>query len=234
MFNFVALLVLVTILTACSTSAINLPPHAAVHLRIEGSNKTIYEGPIVTFPHNVTTESGGTHHCDGTNNNENPTPGPTCTTALDDASKVAGFTWDGTFFTEFDDYFITRIASDTGDGDIAWGILVDFQFTPVGGCQQEVKDGDYVLWAFDAFTKAHFLKLSGPTTARVNQLVTFVVTDGATGEKLAGARVAGDGFSGTTDGNGEVQFKFTSHGLHSFKAEREDSIRSNRAAVLVL
>jgi hypothetical protein len=76
-----------------SVSALNLP--TLVNLRIEGSTSTIFEGPIVTLGHNVTTTSGGNHHCDGTNNNQNPSPGPTCTSALDDAAKIDHFTFDG-------------------------------------------------------------------------------------------------------------------------------------------
>ena len=56
---------------------------------------TIFEGIIITTGHNVTAASGGNHHCDGTNNGENPLPGPTCTSALDDASKLSHFAFDG-------------------------------------------------------------------------------------------------------------------------------------------
>ena len=78
---------------ALLSSALNIP--TLVNLRIEGSTTTIFEGTILTFGHNVTTPSGGDHHCDGTNNHANPLPGPTCTSALDDASKVAHFPFDG-------------------------------------------------------------------------------------------------------------------------------------------
>ena len=71
----------------------NLP--TAVNLRIEGAEKTIFEGSVITRGHNVTTDSGGTHICDGTNNGANPTPGPTCTSALDNAAKLHGFAFDG-------------------------------------------------------------------------------------------------------------------------------------------
>lgn len=67
----------------------------AVHLRIEGTDKTLFEGPIQTMGAAVSTTSGGTHRCDGTNNNVHSTPGPTATSALDSAAKQAGFTWDG-------------------------------------------------------------------------------------------------------------------------------------------
>jgi hypothetical protein len=71
----------------------NLP--TLVNLRIEGSTNTIFEGPIDTLGHNVTTPSGGTHECNGKNNNANPLPGPTCTSALSDAAQIQHFTFDG-------------------------------------------------------------------------------------------------------------------------------------------
>ena len=66
-----------------------------IHLRIEGVDKTLYEGPIQTIGAAVTTSLGGKHRCDGTNNNVHAIPGPTATGALDSAAKRAGFTWDG-------------------------------------------------------------------------------------------------------------------------------------------
>ena len=76
----------------------------SVNLRIEGAEKTIFEGTVLTRGHNVTTLSGGTHICDGTNNDANPTPGPTCTSALDNAAKKHNFKFDGyvkLFFPHF-------------------------------------------------------------------------------------------------------------------------------------
>ena len=86
-------LTFVALFALLSSAALNHP--TLVTLRVEGLTKTIFEGPIITEGRNVTTVSGGNHHCDGTNNNENPTKGPTCTSALDDASNLAHFTFDG-------------------------------------------------------------------------------------------------------------------------------------------
>jgi hypothetical protein len=67
-----------------------------VNVRVEGREKTLFEGSVTTQGHDVTTASGGTHPADGTNLNEYPFKVPTCTSALDDASKLRpGFTWDG-------------------------------------------------------------------------------------------------------------------------------------------
>ncbi|PFH48294.1 hypothetical protein AMATHDRAFT_65767 [Amanita thiersii Skay4041] len=214
--------------------AISVPPPsgptAIVNLRIEGRSSTIFEGYISTKGHDVTTASGGTHHCDGTNNNQNPNPGSTCTSALDTASNNYNFPWDATFFTQFDDYFITSIGSDTQTSTEFWGILLNYQFTPVGGCQQQVHTSDEVLFAFDAFSKSHFLKLSGPNTTQVNQPAQLTVVDGSTGTPIAGATVNGQ----TSDAQGHVSVTFGSTGLQTVKAEKSDSIRSNGLKILVV
>ncbi|KAK7018362.1 surface cell-adhesion protein [Favolaschia claudopus] len=202
-----------------------------VNLRIEGANRTIFEGPIVTTGHNVTTVSGGAHHCDGTNNGENEFQGPTCTSALDDAARKEGFQWDGTFFEEFDDYFITSIANSTETTTQFWGILLNFVFTPVGGCQQEVKPEDHILWAFDAFNAEHFLKLMGPKIAKKGIPTEFFVTDGATsGVPVAGASV----HSETSGTDGSVKVTFRKKGRHGLKATKDGSIRSNQVFVEVV
>jgi len=211
-----------------SVLAANQP--TLVNLRIEGPTSTIFERFVVTRGHNVTTPSGGNHHCDGTNNHENPLPGPTCTSALDDASKIGHFPFDGTFDTEFDDFFITSIDGVSQTSTEFWGILLNFQFIPVGGCQQEVKFNDDILFAFDAFDKAHFLKLTGPKTAHVGEPVTLTVTDGQDGSPIAGATVDGD----TSDANGNVIVTFGQAGLKEVKATRSDSIRSNQLTILVI
>jgi len=184
---------------------------------------------VLTRGHNVTTATGGTHHCDGTNNHSNPLPGPTCTSALDDASRRHGFGWDGAFFPEFDDFLVSTIGGESSTNTQFWALLLNFQFTQVGGCQQEVKALDHVLFAFDGFSKAHFLKLEGPHVAQKGQSVVYTVTDGMTGLPVAGAAVN----DGTSDANGHVSVSFGKAGLNGIKATKSDSVRSNQLNVNV-
>jgi len=206
-------------------------PAAIVNLRIEGSTTTIYEGTIQDYPLTITTPSGGTHLCDGTNNGANPTPGPTCTGALAIASSMYGFTFDGTFDSAFDDYFITCIGPDCETATEFWGLLLDYQFTAVGGCQQEVSTGQDILWAFNAFNADYFLELSGPNEAFVGQPTTFTVIDGSSGTPIDGADLGG---YGTTGAGGTGTITFSSPGTYTFKATYPDSIRSNALTVVVL
>ena len=95
---------------AFSTGTATAAP-VGVTLRVEGRTQTIFDGPVTTDGHDVTTPSGGTHRCDGTNGSAEPSPGPTATAALDDAARLAGFSFDGNYGNfGIDDYFLTRIA----------------------------------------------------------------------------------------------------------------------------
>jgi hypothetical protein len=208
-----------------------------VNLRVEGAARTVFEGSVVTYGHNVTIPAGGTHLCDGINNGANATPGGTATTALDDAAKVGGFDYDGTWSAQFSDFFITRIGPDTQTATQFWGLLGNYQFTPSGGCQTKLADGDDVLWAYDAFNKAHFLKLDGPRLVDTDQPYTVTVTDGSTGQPVADATVTARTTDGaladqTTDAAGHATFTATHLGVARLKAERPDSIRSNRLDVI--
>lgn len=202
-----------------------------VTLRIEGLANTIYEGPILSGPRNITTPSGGTHLCDGTNNGANPNPGNTPTAALDAASKLYGIAYDGTYSAEFADYFITSIGTSTQTATQFWGVLVNYEFTPTGGCQSEVKSGDQILWVFDAFNQQYFLKVEPRTiTVQKDKPKTVTVTDGSTGTPISGAVINGV----TTDANGKATLTFPRRGVFQYKATKSGAVRSNVLVVLVV
>jgi len=121
---------------------------ATVHLRVQGSTGPLFSGLVTTSAHLVTTASGGTHECDGTNNNANATPGPTVTGTLDDAAIQNNITWDAIWSDQFDDFFITRIAAETNTNRNFWQYWINGRYGRVGGCQQQVHSGDVVVWAF--------------------------------------------------------------------------------------
>jgi hypothetical protein len=196
-------------------------------VRVEGATRTIFEGYVRTAPQEVTTESGGTHECNGLNGGANPEPGATATTALANAAAKGGFTFNGNFDSEFGDFFISRIAENEQTATEFWGLLVNDQFTPVSGCEQEVTPGEEVLWAYNAFNAVHFLKLTR------GKHRTVIVTDGSTGEPIAGATVGPvENSAGvTTNANGEATLSFTQPGAHRVKASAPESIRSNSLVI---
>jgi len=204
-----------------------------VNLRVEGRYGALFEGNVSTCGHRVTLASGKKYHCNGTNNDSNPCPGPTCTTALDDSH--IGF--DGNYWEKFDDIFITSIGGEAAGKNEHWVILLNFQPIPVGGCQQQVKGGDDVLFALanaGTWRRWRFLKLSGPITARAHQPVILTVTDGRTGNPVEGAVVPFNGQDRLTDVFGRVSIAFTEARSFDLKAQIPGSfdwVRSNRLIV---
>jgi hypothetical protein len=133
-----------------------------VNVRIEGLHETLFEGPILTEGHDVRASSDTVpRSCDGIDANDpwNTTPGATSTAASADAMSLIGETFDGKWYAGFEDYFITRWGPDEEEEGMSWGIIVNNVFTNVGGCQYELKEGDEVLWAYNAFSFRPFLAL---------------------------------------------------------------------------
>ncbi len=197
-----------------------------VNLRIEGSTATLFEGPITTDARDAlaTASSGGPHPC---NVGQNLTP-PTAERAGNPTTALAdsGVSFDATFDSGFSDFLINRIGGDVA-GTAFWGVAVNGQFPPVGGCQFPLSPGDEVLWAFDGFGKA-LLQLAGPATATVG--TPFVVTvRNEAGAPVAGATVGG----ATTNAAGQASVTLASAGVQRLKAEAPGAIRSNALVVSV-
>jgi hypothetical protein len=208
------------------------PAHAApvaVNLRVEGATQTIYEANVTTDGHDVTTQSGGTHKCDGTNGGAHPSRVPVGTAALDDAARLGGFTWDGDWFQGFEDFLVKRVGPESNTSSQFWGFFVNGKAPDTGGCQTRVNQGDDVLWSFDAFNKQYVLRLRGPAEARTGEDVTVLVSDTKDNQPISGATVGGT----TTGPDGVARLRFDQPGIYRLKADRSDSVRS-RAIVLCI
>lgn len=121
-----------------------------VTVTVQGPDGLLFKGKIRTRGHEVTTTTGGTHTCDGTNGGANPSAVPTPTAALDDAAHKRHFTWDGTWYASFGDYSVDTIKNVSGGGSAYWNISVNGTPTPVGGCQFKLKAGDKVKFTWTA------------------------------------------------------------------------------------
>ena len=125
-----------------------------------------------------------------------------------------------------------------------WGQVVNYQISThasgvealtLTSCQQEVKAGDEVLWAFildpsenpDAVV---FLKLA-PTavTVKKGNGFTVTVTDGRTGAAVQNASI--DGVH--TDVSGKATLYLFDTGFFQFKAHKTGDVRSNVMHVTV-
>ncbi|PPQ70680.1 hypothetical protein CVT26_014619 [Gymnopilus dilepis] len=227
--GFLSILLLFNVVSYAAPAA-NTP--IQVNLRIEGAQTTLFEGTVTTSGHDVTTPSGGTHECDGLNSGANSQPGATPFTALADGAQQNGFTFDGLWEDVFNDFIIGTIAGEFSGGSTIWTGAVDFlEQGIITGCHKEISGGDQVVFALtDDSTSPIFLKLQGPTTAKVNHPVTFSVIDGFFLTRIQGAQVNGH----ATDANGNVMITFAQPGQVSLKASKVGGfVRSNRLDIQV-
>jgi hypothetical protein len=213
---------------------------ATVTLRVEGTERTIYEGVVTTDARTIRmgpgpdgsggTYPGGDHACSGLNGGNAggyPGPGGTPTTALDDAARTGAFSWYGPFGS-YDDFFVMTIAGEGSGSGPYWDVRVNHGSISRGGCQVQVANGDEVLYAVDGFGKPG-LKLTGPATARPGEPFQVTVGDGQSGAAVAGAAVGGQ----TTDAGGRATVRFDGTGPHRLKAAKTGAVRSNALDVCV-
>jgi len=164
-----------------------------VSVRIEGKNATLFDRIVKTDGHDIQAEGDSTvRKCDSTNLSAHELPGPTPTAASVDAMTIIGTDFGASWYDGFEDYFIERWGPEAEDDNNAWwwGILVNRDFTPVGGCQFQLVEGDEVLWVYDAFNGRPMLSLEGPTSAIVGEPIEVNVTD-FTAAAYQGATVSG-------------------------------------------
>ena len=199
---------------------------------------------------------GVTYPCNGqgAGSNSGKPPGNCPVDALDAVAKLRGFTYDGEFDGEFNDWDVDRIAKTENFFDDSsvndsynhqWVSLVNYKISQFGegltlsGCQQLLNPGDHLLWAFidqgpygyglDPPLPA-FLKLEPESvTVKRGKGFTVTVTDGLSGNATQNASV--DGVK--TDAEGKATLYLFHTGFFQYKAHRGNDTRSNVMNVTV-
>jgi hypothetical protein len=192
-----------------------------VDLRIEGPNRTVFEGPVTTDVRTFHFTGDAEHPCD------NGTGAVTRGAVITAAADTAPFTTHGSWFDGLGASF-----SEVGGENVAYDpatdrFLVEYKNergADVGACQDPVQNGDRVLFAFAKFDDP-LLKLSGPSSAHTGDTVTLTVTDTASGQGVPGAEFEPNGPN--TGPDGTVRVTLTQSGTRTFKASKTGSVRSN-------
>jgi hypothetical protein len=242
----------VTVLVALVGSTVAQAAPITVNLRVEGSAKTLFEGPVSTEaipnPPGISTKSsGGPHPCDVAHNGANGgfvPAGASATSALYDATIASGLAFDAEWFESLMDFSVSQVGEDianSGKNGEYWGYAVNDTTAYVGGCQFQLAPGSEVLWAYNYFNLPHLLDLSGPASVSGGAFFTVHVTDGQTGSPIAGASIGEDVAgvttpipgSATTDANGNATLALAHAGTVTLKATQPESVRSNRLVVCV-
>jgi hypothetical protein len=207
-----------------------------VDLRIEGANRTLFEGPVTTDVRTFHFTNEPAHQCDATvpaSGGTSATPVPTRGAALVAAAEQTPFQLGGSWSDDFENPTINSVAGENVAYDsTTQRYLAEFKngkSSKNGACGDPIATGDRVLFAYASFGE-HALALAGPASARPGQTVAVKVTDADDGSPVAGAAVGGR----TTGADGTaVVGPFTQRGNQDLKATKADTIRSNRLRVCV-
>ena len=208
-----------------------------VDLRIEGADRTLFEGPVTTDVRTFHfTGDAAQHQCDATvpeSGGTSSAPVPTRGAAIVAAADLTPFAIGGTWSDDFANPSFTSVAGDNVAYDAGSGrYLAEFKNgkgSNTGACGDPIASGDRVLFAYAAFGQ-RALALTGPASARPGATATVKVTNADDGSPVAGANVGGK----TTGADGTAAVgPFTQRGDNDLKASKDGSIRSNRLRVCV-
>jgi hypothetical protein len=242
----------VTMLVALVGSTVAQATPITVNLRVEGSTKTLFEGPVSTEaipnPPGISTKSSVVAHpCDVAHNGSNGgfvPAGASATSALYDAAVASGLTFDAEWFESLMDFSVSQVGEDianSGKNGEYWGYAVNDTTANVGGCQFQLAPGSEVLWAYNYFNLPHLLDLSGPASVNGGASFTVHVADSQTGSPIAGASIGQDVAgvttpipgTATTDANGNATLALAHAGTVMLKATQPESVRSNGLVVCI-
>ncbi len=194
---------------------------ATVTVRVEGVTETKLPLTLLT----TTTEpvvKGGEGSCSGTS-------------ALGALQLATGGNWSGAWSAGYHGYFIEAIEGEgeaVGSSKYYWSFWVNDRYQEEGACAVELEPGDRVLFfpicweACPAGAEPTPLEVEAPATANVGEQVNVTVKQyNVKGEPspAAGAHIASNGTSATTDSQGHATLTFATRGAYSLQVTGAES-----------
>jgi hypothetical protein len=198
---------------------------STVTVRVEGSSATLL-GPtqVTTTTAPVVKDGNPADSCPGTN----------ASGALELATKG---NWQGSWYGEGIGYSVETILGESHlfSGPTYWEFWLDNAPAAKGVCEQEIKDGDTLLffpgcYGTECPAPSNPLGIEAPTVAEQGSPVQAKVTsyENGTGtpSPAAGATVSYEGRTTTTDASGLATLTFASTGEQEVKVTAPSSIRT--------
>lgn len=188
-----------------------------VTIRIEGTKKTLLLPSSVRGRSGYITRFGApSHKC----------PGQTAQGALDVATHGD---WKGTWYSSYNEYFITSILGETPSGHDYWGIFVNGRATTKGACDLRLRAGEQLVFAVTN-GKQSPAELRAPSTALRGRKFTVKLvgyTSAGRAKPLGGISITGNGIQATkTNGRGVATIIDKHSGVLVLRASPHGYIRT--------
>lgn len=195
------------------------------HVRIEGKETTLFDDEITVSTSVITaynTESGEIE--------EFIIDFPTPIGALDEASKIADFSYAVSYYPEWSAFLVESI----GDDSYWWHYLIDYEIPMVGaGSYHLTEDDTKILWGFLEDWYVHALQISADKTVvkKNEEFIVTVYNESMQPVENALVYVGEETFQ--TDEQGNALVTISEEGSYEIFADKDDSVRSEKITINV-
>jgi hypothetical protein len=194
-------------------------------IRIEGKDDTVWTGIVTVTDSNISARNVDTGETENYYISY-----PSVLGAVDEASKIDGFSYSVDYWPAWNAFIIVEINDDSD----WWHYWVDYTLPMVDVGNYELTDeNNGVLIGYLESWEAHALKTSiDKNEVYVNEEFTVSVKN-ETDNSVEGATVFVDSKSYTTNFEGKVKIKISEKGTYKIYSEKDGFVRSGKVDILV-
>ncbi len=195
------------------------------YIRIEGETATIWSGEITVGETTINAINDSTSQIE-----EYTIPYPSVLGALEEASKIAGFTYEVIYYPSWHAFYVKSI---NGESDW-WHYWVDYDLPMVDAGSYELKgDNEEILWGYLETWYAHALRINVEKTSveKNEEFTVTVFNETLSPVEDAVVHVGSEIYN--TNEDGTVKIKLSQKGDYEIYAEKEGYVRSEKVKIHV-
>jgi len=225
----ISAILLCIIVLSCSAqvckNSVRIQNEWSGHIRIEGKDETVFKGIVTVTDSNISARNVDTGETENYY-----IPYPSVLGAVDEASKIDGFSYSVDYWPAWNAFIIITIEDDSD----WWHYWVDYNLPMVDvGTYNLTNEDNSILVGYLESWDAHTLKSSiDKHEVYVNEEFTVSVTN-ETDKSVDGATVYVGSKSYTTNNEGKVKIKVTEKGNYKIYSEKDSFVRSDKVEIVV-
>jgi len=225
----ISAILLCTTVLSCSAqvckNSVTIEDEWSGQIRIEGKDETVFKGIVTVSDSNITARNVDTGETENYY-----IPYPSVLGAVDEASKIDGFSYSVDYWPSWNAFIIQTIEDDSE----WWHYWVDYNLPMVDvGTYNLTNEDNSILVGYLESWYAHALKsFVDKHEIYVNEEITVSVTN-ETDKSVESATVYVGSKSYTTNNEGMVKIKVTEKGNYKVYSEKDGFVRSDKVDIIV-
>jgi hypothetical protein len=228
-FVLIISILLFTTVLSCSAqvckNSVKIEDEWSGQIRIEGKEETVFKGIVTVVDSNISARNVDTGETENYY-----IPYPSVLGAVDEASKIDGFSYSVEYWPAWNAFIIVTIEDDSD----WWHYWVDYNLPMVDvGTYNLTNDDNSILVGYLESWEAHALKSSvDKHEVYVNEEFTVSVKN-ESDKSVEGATVFVGAKQYTTNNQGKVKITITEKGNYKIYSEKDGFVRSDKVEIIV-